>query len=67
MVARGEPKRDATYQDVLDAPERMTAEILDGELHLTPRPRRRHGRAHRRLYAALLGFDDPPRGLRWRA
>jgi hypothetical protein len=27
--------RPATYQDVLDAPENMTAEIIDGEL---PRP-----------------------------
>jgi Uma2 family endonuclease len=35
-------KRRATYQDVLDAPENLTAEVLDGELHLMPRPKRRH-------------------------
>jgi Uma2 family endonuclease len=31
-------KRRATYQDVLDAPEHMIAEIIAGELHLSPRP-----------------------------
>lgn len=34
----GEKKRRATYQDVLDAPENMVAEIIDGDLHLSPRP-----------------------------
>jgi hypothetical protein len=34
------PRRRATYQDVLDAPENMVAEVVDGELHLMPRPRR---------------------------
>jgi Uma2 family endonuclease len=33
-----EKKRRATYQDVIDAPENMVAEIIDGELHLSPRP-----------------------------
>ena len=32
------PKRRATYQDVLDAPEHRVAEILNGELYLSPRP-----------------------------
>jgi Uma2 family endonuclease len=31
-------KRRATYQDVLDAPEHMVAEIIGGELRLSPRP-----------------------------
>jgi len=31
-------RREATYQDVLDAPEHMVAEIIDGELFLSPRP-----------------------------
>ena len=30
--------RRATYQDVLDAPEHKVAEIVNGELHLSPRP-----------------------------
>ena len=33
-----EPKRKATYDDVLAAPEHQVAEILDGELFLSPRP-----------------------------
>ena len=31
-------KRRATYQDVLDAPEHMVAEIIGGELRLSSRP-----------------------------
>lgn len=31
-------KKRATYQDVLDAPEHAVAEIVDGELHVMPRP-----------------------------
>jgi Uma2 family endonuclease len=31
-------KRRATYQDVLDAPEHVVAEIIAGELRLSPRP-----------------------------
>ena len=32
----------ATYEDVLNAPENKVAEILDGELFLSPRPTPRH-------------------------
>ena len=31
-------RRPATYQDVLDAPEHMVAELIEGALHLHPRP-----------------------------
>jgi Uma2 family endonuclease len=31
-------KKRATYQDVLDAPEHEVAEIVNGELHISPRP-----------------------------
>jgi len=51
-------RRPATYRDVLDAPEHMTAEILDGALSLQPRPAARHGLASSRLGARLGGFDD---------
>lgn len=46
----------ATYQDVLDAPEHMVAEIVEGALHLHPRPASRH------VYAAssLGGELDAP-------
>jgi len=46
----------ATYEDVLNAPEHQVAEILDGELILSPRPALRHSRASSTL-GVLLG--DP--------
>lgn len=52
------PKRPATYQDVLDAPAHMVAELLGGELHLHPRPAARHALAASRLGVKLGGFDD---------
>lgn len=52
----GEPLRKrATYEDVLNAPPHMTAEILDGELHLMPRPRRAHLRSASGLGSFLFG------------
>ena len=36
------PPTRATYQDVLDAPEHMVAEIIDGTLYTHPRPAPRH-------------------------
>lgn len=45
-------RRTATYQDVLDAPEHMSAEILNGELHLSPRP----GYAHQAV-TSEMGVD----------
>lgn len=50
---------DTDYREVLNAPEHLVAEILDGTLHLSPRPRRRHGKVEKRLGFALRGFDDP--------
>jgi Uma2 family endonuclease len=42
----GDPaKRRATYQDVLDAPPHKVAEIIDGELILSPRPAGPHSAA----------------------
>lgn len=52
-------KRNATYQDVIDAPEHMVAEILDGDLFLSPRPAPRHARATLRIGGLLdLIFDE---------
>jgi len=48
----------ATYEDVLTAPENQVAEILDGELFLSPRPSPRHSVASSRLGAVLAPFDD---------
>jgi len=38
-------KRRATYQDVIEAPEHMIAELIDGELLLHPRPALPHAAA----------------------
>ena len=44
--------RRATYQDVLDAPAHLVAEVLDGTLHTHPRPAMPHG-----LATLALGTD----------
>ncbi len=44
--------RRATYQDVLDAPEHVVAEIVNGELRLSPRP----GGPHTSV-TSILGMD----------
>ena len=49
--AETETMKRATYEDVLNAPEDKVAEILDGELVLSPRPAPRHAVA-----ASVLGM-----------
>jgi Uma2 family endonuclease len=48
-------KRRATYEDVLNAPEHMVAEVIDGELDLQPRPAKPHAAA-----ATALGEELGP-------
>jgi Uma2 family endonuclease len=48
-------RRLATYEDVLRAPPHMVAEIIDGELHLSPRPAKPHTAA-----ASALGEELGP-------
>ncbi len=45
--------RRASYQDVLDAPQHLVAEIIDGVLHTHPRPALVHAYAHTSLGSAL--------------
>jgi Uma2 family endonuclease len=53
----GDPaKREATYEDVLNAPEHHVAEVLGGTLHLHPRP----GGAHAAAASVLGGELGPP-------
>lgn len=52
------PRRPATYEDVLAAPENVVAEVVDGELHLQARPRRRHARSASSLGAFVTGAFD---------
>jgi Uma2 family endonuclease len=51
------PKRPATYDDLLKVPDHMVAEILDGELHVSPRPAPPHAYAAARLTGRLDDFD----------
>ena len=52
----------ATYEDVLNAPEHVTAEVLQGVLRLSPNPGVRHRRAMTRLGMELGSFDRDPSG-----
>jgi len=53
----------ATYEDVLNAPSNKVAEILDGELFLSPRPALRHAGAQAAVHGKLWSrFDDGERG-----
>ena len=62
-AARGQaPGRRASYQDVLDAPARHVAEIVDGTLYTHPRPAARHVLASSRLGGELSGPFDRGRG-----
>ncbi|HEU0033150.1 MAG TPA: Uma2 family endonuclease [Kofleriaceae bacterium] len=49
-------KRPATYQDVIDAPSNMVAEIAGGELRLSPRP----GAPHTAAASVLGQLLGPP-------
>jgi len=52
----GQPARPrATYEDVLRAPEQVVAEIIDGELILSPRPGGPHSAAASILGGLLIG------------
>jgi Uma2 family endonuclease len=53
----------ATYDDVLNAPENKVAEILDGELFLSPRPAAPHAVSASGLMVRIGGpFDRGPGG-----
>ena len=58
----GGPRRPAGYQDVLDAPEHMVAEVVAGELYLSPRPAPPHAVAASRLQTLLGAPFDLGRG-----
>lgn len=59
----GNERRRATYQDVIDAPEHVVAEIIDGELYTSPRPASPHANAATVIGADLNGaFHHPANG-----
>ncbi len=55
-------RRPATYEDLLEVPDHLVAEILDGDLHVSPRPAPRHAAASSGLGGALHGPFDRGRG-----
>ncbi len=55
-------RRRATYDDLLAVPDHLVAEILDGDLHTSPRPAPRHAQATTGLTGDLFGPFDRGRG-----
>ena len=55
-------RRRATYEDLCQIPDHNVAEILDGELVVTPRPALRHARASSGLGGYLWGPFQTGRG-----
>ena len=55
-----QPKRRATYQDLIDLPENRIGEIVGGELYSSPRPASPHAHAVMRISSDLTGFEGPP-------
>jgi Uma2 family endonuclease len=55
-------KRRATYEDLMQVPDHLVAEIVDGELFTSPRPATAHARAGSVLLQELGPFDQKPRG-----
>ena len=53
-------KRYATYEDLEAVPDTKVAELIDGDLIVSPRPASPHARAATVLASDLCGtFDDP--------
>ena len=61
-LQRSGPARKASYQDVLDAPSHMVAEIVEGNLHTQPRPAFRHAIAGSSLGIEIGGPFQTGRG-----
>ena len=55
-------RKPATYEDLLKVPDRFVAEILDGKLHVSPRPTLRHAVSASELGADLIGPYSRGRG-----
>jgi Uma2 family endonuclease len=54
--------RAATYEDLITLPEIMVAEIVDGELHASPRPALRHASASSLIGGVLVPAFHQGRG-----
>ena len=56
------PRRKATYDDLLRVPDTKVAEIIDGELVVSPRPATPHAHAASVMGADLIGAFHRPEG-----
>ena len=64
MAAR--VREHATYEDLLQVPENMIAELIDGEVYASPRPGYRHASAASELLTVLRWhLGRPGRGGGW--
>jgi len=54
--------KPATYEDIIDLPEHLVGEIINGRLVTHPRPAPRHARSYSALGAALFDPYDRGRG-----
>jgi Uma2 family endonuclease len=62
-VTRRPPAQSpATYTDLLNVPDHLIAEVIDGDLYTTPRPAPRHADASSGLGGALRNPFDRGRG-----
>lgn len=55
-------KKPASYQDIIDLPENLVGEIINGRLVTHPRPAPRHARAYSAIGAALFDPYDFGKG-----
>ena len=62
VVPMNSAQRQATYEDLLQVPDILVAEILDGELFRSPRPAFPHARATSAINQDLGPFDRPTGG-----
>lgn len=53
-------RRRATYADLLEVPDHLVAEIVDGDLYATPRPASPHARASSAIGQDLAPYDRDP-------
>ncbi len=62
VVMSDERRRRATYEDLLQVPEHLVGEIIDGELVTSPRPASPHARASSSIGGELYGPFDRGKG-----
>jgi Uma2 family endonuclease len=60
VVAMAAPKRRATYEDLMQVPDTKVAEIIDGELIVSPRPALPHAHCASAIGFALGSLHGPP-------